>query len=346
MLRLYPTLFIGVFWLCCVITVTAQSTNQKVQDVVMPAPNAAALGKYGDIPVSYFTGVPNVDIPITTVQEGPLSLPISLSYHASGVRVNEMASWVGIGWSLNAGGLITRTIQGLADEVGSSVGYYHTGSTLSLGSPGSAGYAQTLASLAGGSRDGEPDLFSFNAAGLSGKFYIDKDKNIQLVPKQDLKIELQGGSSFDGFIITTTDGTRYIFGKVPGASTLVQEKSMTSGEGVSTTTSWYLMKIETADKLYYINFSYVNENYAYKSPATCRDQSSTCTTGNGTSGSSGVVCSTDVGYDAYHRYLTTQITGKRLSQITVGSATTTVNFTANTLRTDLYPSRSGLGIAI
>ena len=62
----------------------------------MPSANAASLGKYGDIPVSYNSGVPNVGIPITTIQDGPLSLPISLSYHAGGVRVGELASWVGL----------------------------------------------------------------------------------------------------------------------------------------------------------------------------------------------------------------------------------------------------------
>jgi hypothetical protein len=66
-----------------------------VKDVVMPAPNAAALGKYSDIPVSYSTGVPNISIPIYTVQDGSVSLPISLNYHASGIKVVSLP--VGLG---------------------------------------------------------------------------------------------------------------------------------------------------------------------------------------------------------------------------------------------------------
>ncbi|MEO1519025.1 MAG: hypothetical protein AAFV95_28690, partial [Bacteroidota bacterium] len=81
----------------------SQPVNKLIGDVVMPAPNAASLGKYGDVPVSYYTGVPNIGVPIHTLQEGPLSLPISLNYHAGGVKVAEMASWVGLGWSLSAG---------------------------------------------------------------------------------------------------------------------------------------------------------------------------------------------------------------------------------------------------
>jgi len=56
-----------------------------LKEPIPPTPNAAAFGKYSDIPVSLHTGVPNISIPIYTIQEGPLSLPISLSYHSSGI---------------------------------------------------------------------------------------------------------------------------------------------------------------------------------------------------------------------------------------------------------------------
>jgi hypothetical protein len=48
-------------------------------NVIPPSPNAAALGKYGEIPVSYYTGVPNISIPIYEIKTRDLSLPISLS---------------------------------------------------------------------------------------------------------------------------------------------------------------------------------------------------------------------------------------------------------------------------
>lgn len=52
----------------------------------MPSPNAAAFGKYVDIPVSLHTGVPNISIPLHTVSVGNLSVPISLNYHSSSGR--------------------------------------------------------------------------------------------------------------------------------------------------------------------------------------------------------------------------------------------------------------------
>ncbi|HTH55436.1 MAG TPA: RHS repeat domain-containing protein [Cyclobacteriaceae bacterium] len=89
---------------------------QKIKNPVYPSPTAASLGKYSDIPVSYHTGVPSISIPIYTVTEGSLQLPISLSYHAGGIRVDETASSIGLGWSLNAGGMISRTVNGGPDE--------------------------------------------------------------------------------------------------------------------------------------------------------------------------------------------------------------------------------------
>ena len=94
-------------------------SQTSLPEVIPPSPTAASLGEYGDIPVSTYTGIPNISIPLYQIQSRDLSLPISLSYHAGGVKVEEEASWVGLGWSLNAGGVITRSIRGL-DDLGPS----------------------------------------------------------------------------------------------------------------------------------------------------------------------------------------------------------------------------------
>ena len=91
------------------------SFGQKLPEVVPPSPNAASLGQYADVPVSYYTGIPNISIPLFEVSSGDIKLPITLSYHASGIRVDQEASWVGLGWSLNAGGVITKQKRGVDD---------------------------------------------------------------------------------------------------------------------------------------------------------------------------------------------------------------------------------------
>lgn len=80
------------------------------------SPQAAEMGKYGTYPVNKATGIPEVSIPIYTIKSGLLEFPITLSYHMGGIQVQEIPSWVGLGWSLNANGIINRTIRGIADE--------------------------------------------------------------------------------------------------------------------------------------------------------------------------------------------------------------------------------------
>src|SRR5690606_1637214 len=84
-------------------------------NIIPPSPEASALNKFGNIPVSAYTGVPQFSVPIYTLVSGEITVPITLSYHASGIKVDEEASWVGLGFSLQAGGLISRTIRGKDD---------------------------------------------------------------------------------------------------------------------------------------------------------------------------------------------------------------------------------------
>lgn len=82
---------------------------------IPPSPTAASLGIYGAVPVGHYTGIPQIEIPLYEIKCGSLTIPISLSYHASGIRVAAEAGWAGMGWTLNAGGAITRSVAGVDD---------------------------------------------------------------------------------------------------------------------------------------------------------------------------------------------------------------------------------------
>ena len=186
--------FIVIVFLSAVVTGNAQTTPSQynsMSNLVQPAPNVASMGKYVDYPVSYYTGTPNISIPIYDLKDGSASVPISLSYHSSGIRVSEMASWVGLGWTLNATGMIARSVRGAPDEgsrVGGNgtlpLGYYRDSglSKLSL-LPYPDGNAMTtrhdsnltmpnytVPQMQAGASDGEPDLFTFSMNGYGGKF--------------------------------------------------------------------------------------------------------------------------------------------------------------------------------
>lgn len=180
MYRLHKWVLLSLFYGVYCQMASAQDTSGTIGHVPIAAPTAASLGKYGDIPIGYNTGTPQISIPLYTVRSGSLSLPIGLSYHASGLKVQEKASWVGAGWSLNAGGAITRTVVGGPDDRGIT-GYtnYTNGHYSDYGYSnyqwiGGSGYGAVngmVADDAGfyqGRKDGEPDLYFFNFAGHTG----------------------------------------------------------------------------------------------------------------------------------------------------------------------------------
>lgn len=72
-------------------------------------PVAYQFLKYLENPVDEYHGIPEISIPIYTIEAGSIKLPIILRYHAGGIRVAEEASWVGLGWNLELG-TITQII--------------------------------------------------------------------------------------------------------------------------------------------------------------------------------------------------------------------------------------------
>ncbi|MEM9823380.1 MAG: hypothetical protein AAF985_20020, partial [Bacteroidota bacterium] len=268
-----------------------------VSNVVPPQPNTAALGKYGDIPVSYYTGTPNISVPLFGLSSTQLSVPVSISYHASGLKVEEQSSYVGFGWALNAGGVVTRTVKGLPDEHPQG---YVTGIPQSLTPTALAGLVSNgfsdyipfclnglpntnhsphhsdLQNAAAGKLDLEPDLFTFNFAGFSGKFVFDQQGNIHLMDHQDLIIET---NLFDlgyylehfedyYFKITTPNGTQYHFGTNDLQGNRAYEVTISESNAECgdldhliqfQQTGWYLKKIVDANAIDEINLIY--ENY-------------------------------------------------------------------------------------
>ncbi len=76
------------------------------------SPEVANLGTYGQIPVSQFTGIPNISIPVYNIKVGKYSFPLSISYHLASVKPQNQGGCLGLGWNLMAGGYITRTVRG------------------------------------------------------------------------------------------------------------------------------------------------------------------------------------------------------------------------------------------
>jgi hypothetical protein len=121
----------------------------------------------------------DVTVPILTIQEGGITVPVSLAYQSSGLRVEEKPSWVGMGWILNAGGVITRTMRGRCDDL--SKGFLSNANSIPdysvvTGDLGNTTFRTDVYEFLGGVVDNQidyvPDAFSFNFQGHGGSFTL------------------------------------------------------------------------------------------------------------------------------------------------------------------------------
>ncbi len=173
-----------------------------IPKVVPPSPEAMAFNRYIEWPVDLYSGIPQISIPIHTIKVDDFTLPISLSYHAGGVKVQDVATRVGLGWVINAGGQISCTVKGLPDNKG----YTDFLSKWSNENSTSSEDMDDLALLFT-SYNWEPDVNYFSIPGASGRFFYNTDGEIVCVPKTDMKIEYESGK----YIITDDKGNVYEF---------------------------------------------------------------------------------------------------------------------------------------
>ncbi len=238
-----------IFGMVCALTF-----GQEVPNISPPTPEAAALGKFIDIPVSLHTGTPNISIPIVNITEQEINIPVSLNYHASGIKVNEIASRVGLGWTLNAGGMITRSVRGIADD--DPQGFINTTNTVSNYFTLSSSEKNLLFQNATeGHQDYESDVYYFNYPGASGKFFFDQNGGVYSHPKNDLIINYTKDNSnkIVGWEITTEKGLIYTFGTISGTSDTVLETKQSRIRAQNQnlplainfyTSGWYLTQIK------------------------------------------------------------------------------------------------------
>lgn len=231
------------------ISLRIKAQENAISNVVPTSPTAASLGKYGKIPVSGYNGTMSYNIPLFTVKEGDITLPVSLSYCSNGVKPNQLSSWVGEGWNLMAGGVITREQHDQLDDR-ISTGYFETANI-------------DIFERYWGQHDMERDIFYFNFMGYSGKFYrnnIGTNDNTYLFecsPNYNFKIEytvVYPRLHVNQFIITTDDGVKYIFGydalEIESDNNRAFEYTIKPNTNASHETSWiaanawYLTKIK------------------------------------------------------------------------------------------------------
>ncbi|MDG4654582.1 DUF5977 domain-containing protein [Chryseobacterium arthrosphaerae] len=157
---------------------SAQISGPFANNTMFLSPEVSAFQKYNLHDINLYTGKINLTIPIYEIKTGNISIPVAISYNSGGIKIDDIASNVGLGWSLSAGGSTIRTIKDMEDNniinsmgnggrVIAELGYL--ASPTDVLPPNST---QNEIYTSSAKIDASPDLFTAIAPGISAKFYL------------------------------------------------------------------------------------------------------------------------------------------------------------------------------
>ena len=245
------------------------ATNEGTIDwphVIPRTPDVAAMEKFGEYPIGYNTGTVDISVPLYHFSlNSTLNLDVTLNYHSSGIRVDDMSGRVGTGWVLNAGGSISREIRGLCDEA-HNCGFYHFIQT----HPGYQvpanilEHTEILDSINTNALDLEPDLFFLNFLGRSYKFFIGNDGEFHTIPYSNLKFICHPMNNSNGagrWEIVDENGNHFLFGNDGTHSACEKSTNIYAVENFFTT-AWKLLSIVSPEGNELATFSYEDKDYS------------------------------------------------------------------------------------
>lgn len=251
-------------------------------EAATPSATASAYNRENQIPVNHYTGLPQIGLPLHSYEGNGLKHSVSLSYFAGGAKVSEPAPNTGLGWNLSAGGAVTRTVQGLPDDMpgwgwlsmhntrpSTTSPYQHCYYDFSMGMMVCQTYYNTINHLPQyyeDQADGQMDIFQVNAPGLSAKFYLGKNGSILTVPKQKIKIIPAfnsnlgiTASTIESFTVIDQQGVRYVFNEREITTLTTSSGNNNSGlYNKSHITAWYISSIIAPFNEDTISFTYQN----------------------------------------------------------------------------------------
>lgn len=197
--------------------------------------SSAPGGFYGD-GLDMYTGTNTIQVPIWSIGVSGASASVSLGYCATGIKVAQSASNVGLGWSLNAGGCIRRVVRCYPDDITPNtntttyIGWLYSNGfqasnvqtfNINSATPGDVGLLMGYpeASVASGTNyDLEPDIFMIDCPYIGGSFifkgtYTNGVPDIETIGATNLKVEayFESTQHLDYFVLTDNNGIKYTF---------------------------------------------------------------------------------------------------------------------------------------
>ncbi|WP_415711181.1 type IV secretion protein Rhs, partial [Flavobacterium branchiophilum] len=222
---------------------------------------------------------------------GGMTLPISLEYDASGVKVESIASCVGQNWTLNVGGTVSRIIKSGPDEGNISnvnlslvdVNGYYLNYGLSkldielnkfIPSDRYTQFVKWIQDVNYGNKDGQPDLFYFSTPQGGCKFVFNDQRQVVYLENSDFIIKEDFVPNFfRTWKAISPSGLIYKFGNDNGLNFGLNnavEKNYSSqiGEVLNENNykinSWFLTEISNSNNSKKIQLDYIENNYTHK----------------------------------------------------------------------------------
>lgn len=214
---------------------------------IEPGSQVQGMLESKQVVVDYATGLFHYKVPLYTFCSGGVKLPITLDYTAKGIRQEDKSGLLGYNWTLNTGGVVTRTIRGgIADEA-PHFGYLGIGL-----SSGRTPLEDDTEKVNKRERDGESDIFTVVFNGQTVHFIICLNENGEVCAEPldrtsvRIKCEFTQGTGITGWVVTDENGNRYIYRQKEWTNHILREDAI-SFNGIrdkSYISAWYLNRVE------------------------------------------------------------------------------------------------------
>ncbi|WP_143305935.1 DUF5977 domain-containing protein [Chitinophaga vietnamensis] len=210
--------------------------SDQLSTIIPPSPRSREFEKFINYEVSLYNGLPQINVNFYTIELGGIKIPIGISYHASGIKYGQTSGDVGIGWALDPGFRVSRTVHGRLDEAydmpdmnnfpgGQTISSYLSGFSSSydrdrylarymLLQPN--GEKPAVSASSNDYLDGQYDQFTIGLPGNSGNFIITNrlSRTVTMLDNSALqKINYSTGDvGITEFNVTDGNGIQYRFG--------------------------------------------------------------------------------------------------------------------------------------
>lgn len=251
-----------------------QAQLEAYGNVIPPSPRSVEFEKFINYKVSLSNGLPEIGINFYNIQVDNVTIPIGISYHASGIKLGQSNGDVGLGWGLTSIYKVSRTVYGKVDEVYPMPDMNNVANGMAIrtylnnnfSTPFSrdrylARYVnpRERASVTASQNDyldGQFDLFTLGLPSQSGNFIISNriNKTVSMLNNSALKVDYTVGiAGIDGFNILDIDGVKYRMGQNEAN---VENLKISTSEGMKKYSSAWMVSDLTTPLNNTISFQY------------------------------------------------------------------------------------------